>query len=126
MELKYVLAKNLSMVAEARGLSSRSMAMLCDMPQKSVYCMMKGTVACRLEAVNKIAKGLGVSAVLLLTDDLNHSALMSIKSPRMMGEYLSLPAIQRARVDALVQTLMPLKKEQPVKVSEEFQAVMGF
>ena len=126
MELKDVLAKNLQMIAEARGLSSRSMAAQCDMPQKSVYCMLKGTVSCRLDSVEKIARGLNVSPDLLLIDGLNHAALMSIKSSRMMGEYLSLPAIQRARVDALVKSLMPAKVEEPVKVSDEYQAVMGF
>ena len=40
MELKDVLAKNLKMIADARGLSSRSMAMQCGMPQKAVYSML--------------------------------------------------------------------------------------
>ena len=126
MELKDVLAKNLQMIAEARGLSSRSMAALCGMPQKTVYTMMQGTNAARITSIDKLAAGLNVSPQLLLIDGLNHAALMSIKSNRMMGEYLSLPAIQRARVDALVKSLMPAKPEEPVKVSDEYQAVMGF
>ena len=126
MELKDVLAKNLQMIAEARGLSSRSMAALCGMPQKTVYTMMQGTNAARITSIDKLAAGLNVSPQLLLIDGLNHAALMSIKSTRMMGEYLSLPAIQRARVDAMVKSLMPAKPEEPVKVSDEYQAVMGF
>ena len=126
MELKDVLAKNLQMIAEARGLSSRSMAAECDMPQKTVYSILHGVSTARLDSVNKIAKGLKVSPILLLTEDLNHAALMSIKSTRMLGEYLSLPAIQRARVNALVSSLAPVKSEVPLKVSDEYQAVMGF
>lgn len=126
MELKDVLAKNLQMIAEARGLSSRSMAMQCDMPQKTVYTMMHGTAAARLTNIDKIARGLKVAPVLLVTADLNHAALMSIKSTRMMGEYLSLPAIQRARVDALVKSLQRPVPESPVSQPAELQAVMGF
>ena len=126
MELKDVLAKNLQMIAEARGLSSRSMSMQCGMPQKTVYNMMHGKSAAQVTNIDKLAAGLNVAPELLLIDGLNHAALMSIKSTRMMGEYLSLPAIQRARADALVKSLMPAKPEEPVKVSDEYQAVMGF
>ena len=126
MKLKDVLAKNLQMIAEARGLSSRSMSMQCGMPQKTVYNMMHGKSAAQVTNIDKLAAGLNVAPELLLIDGLNHAALMSIKSTRMMGEYLSLPAIQRARADALVKSLMPAKPEEPVKVSDEYQAVMGF
>ena len=126
MELKDVLAKNLKMIADARGLSSRSMAMQCGMPQKTVYSMLHGKNAAQVTNIDKVAAGLNVAPELLLIDGLNHAALMSIKSTRMMGEYLSLPAIQRARVDALVSSLMPIQPEGPVKVSDEYQAVMGF
>ena len=126
MELKDVLAKNLQMIASARGLSSRSMAAKCGMPQKTVYNTMRGTTAAQITSVDKLAAGLNVAPDLLFIDGLNHAALMSIKSTRMMGEYLSLPAIQRARADALVKSLMPAKPEEPVKVSDEYQAVMGF
>ena len=126
MELKDVLAKNLQMIASARGLSSRSMAAKCGMPQKTVYNTMRGTTAAQITSVDKLAAGLNVAPDLLFIDGLNHAALMSIKSTRMMGEYLSLPAIHRARVDALVKSLMPAKEEAPVTVSAEFQAVMGF
>ena len=126
MELKDVLAKNLQMIAEARGLSSRSMAMQCGMPQKTVYNMVHAKSAAQVTNVDKLAAGLNVAPELLLIDGLNHAALMSIKSTRMMGEYLSMPAIQRARVDAMVKSLQRPIPESPVSQPPELQAVMGF
>lgn len=127
MELKDVLAKNLKMIAEAEGYSSRSLAMKCGMPQKTVWNMMEAEHSARLSNIESIAAGLGVSPVLLITDGLSLAALRSIKSPRMMAEYLSLPSVQRARVDAMVKgfTKEPAN-DLPVAPSAELQAVMGF
>ena len=126
MELKDVVAKNVSMIAEADGYSSNALAKKCGMAQKTVWSIMDAQHNARLDNVETLAKGLGVSTALLMTEGLSLSALKSIKSPRMMSEYLSLPAIPRARVDALVNSLMPANAELSVKVSDEYQAVMGF
>ena len=126
MELKDVMAKNLKMIAQAEGLSSRALAIRCDMSQKTIWNMMEGEHSARLSNVERIAAGLGVSPVLLITDGLSAAALTSIKSPRMMAEYLSLPAIQRARVDAMVKSLQRSIPESPVSQPAELQAVMGF
>ena len=126
MELKDVVAKNVSMIAEADGYSSSALAKKCGMAQKTVWSIMDAQHNARLDIVETLAKGLGGSTALLMTEGLSLSALKSIKSPRMMSEYLSLPAIPRARVNALVKSLMPANAEQSVKVSDEYQAVMGF
>ena len=127
MELKDVLAKNLKMIAEAEGYSSRSLAMKCGMPQKTVWNMMEAEHSARLSNIEGIAAGLGVSPVLLITDGLSLAALRSIKSPRMMAEYLSLPSVQRARVDAMVKGFnKEPANDLPCAPSPELQAVMGF
>ena len=126
MELKEVVASNVSMLAEAEGYSTNALARKCGMAQKTVWSIMDGQHAARLDNVEALAKGLGVSPALLMTEGLSLSALKSIKSPRMMAEYLSLPAIQRARVDAMVKSLQRPILESPVSQPAELQAVMGF
>ena len=124
MELKFILAKNLTMIAEAEGYSTRSLAMKIGMPQKTVWNLMNSRYDARIDNIAKIAEGLGVSPQLLLTDGLTLAAFKSIKSTRMMSEYLSLPAVQRARVDAMVKGFKRVAKEPPMP--SELQAVMGF
>ena len=127
MELKDVLAKNLKMIAQAEGLSSRALASRCGMSQKTVWNMMEGEHSARLSNIESIAAGLGVSPVLLITEGLSAGALTSIKSPRMMADYLSLPSVQRARVDAMVKGFhKEPANELPIAPSAELQAVMGF
>ena len=126
MELKDVVAKNVSMIAEADGYSSSALAKKCGMAQKTVWSIMDAQHNARLDNVETLAKGLGVSTALLMTEGLSLSALKSIKSPRMMSEYLSLPAIPRARVNALVKSLRRPISESPVSQPAELQAVMGF
>ena len=126
MELKEIVANNVSMLAEAEGYSTNALARKCGMAQKTVWSIMDGQHAARLDNVEALAKGLGVSPALLMTEGLSLSALKSIKSPRMMAEYLSLPAIQRARVDAMVKSLQRPVPESPISQPAELQAVMGF
>ena len=124
MELKFILAKNLTMIAEAEGYSTRSLAMKIGMPQKTVWNLMNSRYDARIDSISKIAKGLGVSPQLLLTAGLTLAAFKSIKSTRMMSDYLSLPAVQRARVDAMVKGFKRVAEEPPMPA--ELQAVMGF
>lgn len=124
MELKFILAKNLTMIAEAEGYSTNSLAKKIGMPQRTVWSLMNSRYNARIDSISRIAKGLGVSPQLLLTDGLTLATFKSIKSTRMMSDYLSLPAVQRARVDAMVQGFKRIAPEPPMPA--ELQAVMGF
>lgn len=124
MELKHVLAKNVNMIARAEGYSSNSLAKKVGMPQKTIWNIMEAHHDCRLESLAALAHGLGTSPLLLLSEGLTYAAFKSLKSTRMMSEYLSLPAIQRARVDAMVKGFKPVAAEPPMPA--ELQAVMGF
>ena len=105
MELTQIVANNLQRICKEHDLSSNELANRCGMPQKTIYTMMQGTHACRIDNLERIAKALLVSPTSLVTPHLPTGVLMSRRLPRLIDKYAKLSMEDRERAEAYIESL---------------------
>ena len=112
MELTQIVANNLQRICKEHDLSSNELANRSGMPQKTIYSMIQGSHACRIDNLEKIAKALLVSPTALVTPHLPTAVLMSRRVPRLVDKYAKLSMEDRDRLEAYIESLTEPKSEQ--------------
>ena len=105
MELTQIVANNLQRICKEHDLSSNELANRSGMPQKTIYSMIQGSHACRIDNLEKIAKALLVSPTALVTPHLPTAVLMSRRVPRLVDKYAKLSMEDRERLEAFIDSL---------------------
>jgi len=70
MKIEIVLAKNVRKFRKKRGLSQEEMAELCNLSSRGYRMIENCEVSTKLENVNKLSKGTGLTGAQLLTENL--------------------------------------------------------
>jgi len=70
MKIEIVLAKNVRQFRKKRGLSQEEMAELCSLSPRGYRMIENCEVSTKLENVNKLSKGTGLTGAQLLTENL--------------------------------------------------------
>ena len=106
MELKDILARNLTRVLEAHDMSANDLANRSGMAQKTLHSMVNGTHQCRIDNLDNVAKALLVSPTTLVTPELPTNLVMSRKLPRLMKKYANLTSEQRDKAEEYIDSLI--------------------
>ena len=111
MELKDILAGNLTRVCKEHDLSTLELAKRCQAPQKTVWNMINAEHSCRLSNLEMVCKTLLVSPTAMLTPHLPTGVLMSRRLPRMIDKYAKLDMEQRGLLDTYMDQLLGVEQE---------------
>ena len=106
MDLTQIVANNLQRICKEHDLSSRELSIRADMPQKTVYNMIKGDHACRLSNLEKLCKTLLVSPTAIVTPHLSTGILMSRRVPRVIDNFAKLSMEDREKIEAVMDGML--------------------
>lgn len=111
MGLTDVVANNINRICKEHDLSTLELSKRANMPQKTVWNMQNAEHACRLTNLEQLAKTLLVSPTALVTPHLPTNILMSRRVPRLVEKYAKLSMDDRDRLEAIVDGMLGLNKE---------------
>ena len=111
VELTEVVAANLQRICKEHDLSSRELSKRADMPQKTVWSMINGEHACRLNNLESLCKTLLVSPTAIVTAHLPTSILMSRRVPRLVEKYAKLSMEDRDKLEQIVDGMLGIEPD---------------
>ena len=112
MDLTQIVANNLQRICKEHDLSSRELSIRADMPQKTVYNMVKGDHACRLSNLEKLCKTLLVSPTVMVTPHLGTNMLMSRRVPRVIEKFSKLSMADREKMEAIIDGMLGIEEKE--------------
>ena len=114
MDLTQIVANNLQRICKEHDLSSRELSIRADMPQKTVYNMIKGDHACRLSNLEKLCKTLLVSPTAIVTPHLGTGILMSRRVPRVIDKFAKLSMSDREKIEAIMDGMLGTEEDKDI------------
>ena len=114
MDLTQIVANNLQRICKEHDLSSRELSIRADMPQKTVYNMIKGDHACRLSNLEKLCKTLLVSPTAIVTPHLGTGMLMSRRVPRVIDKFAKLSMADREKIEAIMDGMLGTEENKDI------------
>ena len=106
MDLVQIVAKNLDRICKEHDLSTNELANRSGIPQKTVWSLVTGSHAARIDNLEKIAKALLVSPTALVTPHLPTNVLMSRRVPRLVDNYAKLSMEQRDLLEEYINKML--------------------